>query len=192
MLALSSQWVLSDRFLATVPTAIADGTGALHLHLGTGSWVVTVASTSATTAVLTLPVPIGITAGDKFILRDVGAQTIVGGGTVLNPFPERRLSSIRPTAGLLENAVTIGHDATATELLRVLGTCETSILFAASGGGVAEAITVGDHVLDPGYRSDLTDRLYQTVAQYHEDNPLHDGLSKAEARRTLENHTAYS
>ena len=185
MLGRSEQWILSSRFLATVPAAVADGTGALHFHLGTGSWVVTVASTSATTAVLTLPVPVGITAGDRFILRDVGAQTIIGGGTVLNPLPALRLSSIRPTVVALADAVAVGPDATATELLRVLGTCEARVLFAASGGGVAEAITVGDHVLDPSYLSELTDRLYQAVAQSHEDNPLHDGLPKAEAAARL-------
>lgn len=185
MLGRSDQWILSSRFLATVPTAVADGTGALHFHLGTGSWVVTVASTSATTAVLTLPVHVSITAGDKFILRDVGAQTIIGGGTVLNPLPAPRLSSIRPTVVALAKAVAVGPDATATELLRVLGTCETNVLFAASGGGAAEAIRVGDHVLDPGYLSELTDHLYQAVTQSHEDNPLHDGLPKAEAAARL-------
>lgn len=185
MLGQPGQWVRSDRFLASVPEAISTGSGALHLHLGSGAWLVEASPTSETTAVLSLPVKIPITAGTRFLLRDVGAQAVVGGGTVLNPTPALRLRDIRPTTSALEAAVEAGPDEAAAQLLEVLGSSTQAALSAASGGGIVAAKVVGELVLSPGLLERLTPELTTMVERYHHQYPLHEGVVKAHVATQL-------
>lgn len=73
------------------------------LHLGTAEHLVSVrpygediAAGSSGTARVRLPHPLPVTPGDRFVLRDPGTGTTVGGGTVLDVDPRTRLSRSSP------------------------------------------------------------------------------------------------
>lgn len=78
--------------------------GAHLLHTGTGAWAVRIQVLGAAEVApgangpvrIHLPVPLPLRPGDRFVLRDAGSDTTVGGGTVLDVDPVLPPSRARP------------------------------------------------------------------------------------------------
>jgi selenocysteine-specific elongation factor len=78
--------------------------GAHLLHTGTGSWAVRIqvlggdAVTPGAEGLVRihLPAPLALRPGDRYVLRDTGTDTTVGGGTVLDLDPRLRPAHARP------------------------------------------------------------------------------------------------
>ena len=83
-----------DVFLRTLPGGRIDGRGSWRLHVGTVASPCTArplgtAVTEEGAVRLTLPDPLTLRVGDRFVLRDVGRGTTTAGGVVVDTSPPR-------------------------------------------------------------------------------------------------------
>ena len=184
---------MSDRFLAQLrfpprsPGEVTDR-GAYHVHLGTATVparlrAVTTGTEPAVIITTDLPVPVSV--GDRFILRDTGRRSVVAGGTILDPTPLRRPTADHVT--ILSGAVGHGPNELADALVAVHGTIGVIELDRSTGGGVpAGAVTVGNQYLSPEVFADRGRALTAAVVDYHQRYPLRPGLPKSEAASRLQ------
>ncbi|NNC39182.1 MAG: selenocysteine-specific translation elongation factor [Acidimicrobiia bacterium] len=191
MLGLPGEWVPTDVMLVDVQTAryIEDpltNRGAYHLHMGSGSWPVTLRLvedselTRAGAALLRLPEPIPVAVGDRFILRETGRRAVVGGGRVLDPSPRPRRADILPGLAALREALEAGPDRIAGALLSARQTEDLATLAAHSGGGTpAEALIIKGRALALPAVDVLTERATAAARVFQEENPLRPGIQKA-------------
>ncbi len=189
MLGKPGQWVPGDLLLVEVRRAryveeALTNRGAYHLHLGSGSWPVTLRMVEETegdgAALVKLAQPVPVVAGDRFILRETGRRAVVGGGRVLDPAPNPRRSKVLASLGSLRSALTAGPDAIATALLDARGTEELERLSSHSGGGTPSgAVVVKGRALAANSASTITARARDMVRRFHEQNPLRPGIQKA-------------
>jgi selenocysteine-specific elongation factor len=188
MLGLPGHWLDSTRLLvdyrparyATMPRK-----GSFHLHAGSGAWSVTLRLLSESLAMVDLPVPLPLAAGDRFILRESGRRVVVAGGRVLDPAPPR--ASVAVVAGSrLRQAVAVGPDAVAGELLEMRGDEQVATLASHSGGGIAVgAVSIGDRVMSSAAAASLEERLRTARSSHSGANPLRPGLPLTEAAAQL-------
>jgi selenocysteine-specific elongation factor len=191
MLGLPAQWAPSDLLLVDVKTArYVEGPltnrGAYHLHLGSGSWPVTLRLIESSelsgsgAALLRLPEEIPVAAGDRFILRETGRRAVVGGGRVLDPAPSPKRADLLESLHRLRAAVAGRPDELAGALLATRGSEDLARLAAHSGGGApGDALTVGNLALDRDRVKFLTGRATELAKRFHEENPLRPGIQKA-------------
>jgi selenocysteine-specific elongation factor len=191
MLGRPGEWVPTDMMLVDVRTAryIEDpltNRGAYHLHIGSGSWPVTLRLvegfelTRTGAALLRLPEPIPVAVGDRFILRETGRRAVVGGGRVLDPSPRPRRVDILSDLAALREALTYGPDRIADALLSARKTEDLATLGAHSGGGTpAEALILKGRAMSLRVVDDLTDRATAAARAFQEENPLRPGIQKA-------------
>ncbi len=110
--------------------------GAFHLHLGTADVNVTIRRIGETDGfVIDADARVPATMGDRFILRDSGRRSVVGGGRILDPHP-----GPRPTASDVDSLAGVVDADPATRggaLLSVRGITETETLIVDSDGGAA-------------------------------------------------------
>jgi len=83
-----------DVFLRSLPGGRIDGRGAWRLHVGTAASPCTARPLGAPVTEegavrLTLPEPLALRVGDRFVLRDVGRGTTTAGGLVVDTSPPR-------------------------------------------------------------------------------------------------------
>ncbi len=191
MLGLPGQWAPSDLLLVDVRTAryVEDpltNRGAYHLHLGSGSWPVTLrlvedAELSGSgAALLKLPARIPVVAGDRFILRETGRRSVVGGGRVLDPAPSPRRGETLKSLSGLRAALDEGADSIADALLGTRKTEDLARLAAHSGGGrPTDAVIVKGRAMARQHAHQTTARAVAAVRSFQSENPLRPGIQKA-------------
>lgn len=117
--------------------------------------------------------------GDRFILRDSGRQTVVGGGRVLDPTVTNRLATDQLTE--LADALDSSNNAKATALLSVRGVAGLRELEVASGGGApTTGLRAGSVVLSDSAARQIRATTIETISGYHALHPLRPGIPKAE------------
>ncbi len=191
MLGRPDDWQTTDTVLVQITTARyleepLTNRGAYHLHLGSGAWPVRIrlvqdsALEGSGPALLQLSHPLPLKVGDRFIVREVGRRSVVGGGRVLDPHPSIGISDLRRSAEVLPGAIEGSADDIATTLLGVRGSESLARLAADSGGGVpAGAVIVGTLALSQESAAELSGRALSTVGSFHRENPLRPGMPKA-------------
>ena len=176
-------------FLANIDAAryVEDLTprGAYHLHLGTGAWPVQLRSIPGTdisggAAILKLQQPLPVTVGERFILREVGRRSVVGGGTIVVPGADPRPSHNQKFVAAARSLPDLGPDEVATHLLSMFGTASLAdILVWSNGGSPSGAIVAGDIAITKEQGNAISVRITSLVRQFHVDNPLREGFPKA-------------
>jgi selenocysteine-specific elongation factor len=155
---------------------IADVPAAVTVHVGTKAVPARVARDGAY-AQLRLAEPVVAARGDRIVLR---TQTTVGGGTVLDPAPPRRLDTARLTVlergdpeeivrALVQGPVT-RHDLQARG---VLAPAELT-------RGLVAVRSAGEHVFSDAWLADLRATVHARLAARATSDPLDPGVPVAE------------
>ena len=159
--------------------------GAYHLHLGTGAWPITLrsipdAAISGGVALIKVGVPLPVTVGERFILREVGRRSVVGGGRVLVPDADPRPSVHRGHVDRVRQLAEATPDQVATELLSIFTTANMhDLLVWSNGGAPAGALVATEVAVTADHGAELSTRITSLVRQFHADNPLREGYPKA-------------
>ena len=155
---------------------IAEMPAALTVHVGTKAVPARVARDGAY-AQLRLAEPVVAARGDRVVLR---TQTTVGGGTVLDPAPPRRLEPERLAAlerGDPEEIVrTLVHAPVASRDLQARGLLAPAEL----ARGFAAVRAAGEHVFSDGWLEELRANVRTRLAARAESDPLDPGVPLAE------------
>ena len=198
MLGRPDDWHPTDTVLAYIETARyldepLTNRGAYHLHLGSGAWPVRIRLVQGSElegsgpALLQLSEPLLLKVGDRFIVREVGRRSVVGGGRVLDPHPAARLADLRRTVEPLRAVLNGSADQIASELLRIRGRDSLARLSADSGGGVPTgAVLAGPVALSESSASALSTAAGGIASAFHGKNPLRPGIPKASLASLLE------
>jgi selenocysteine-specific elongation factor len=153
---------------------------------------------------LRLAQPVVVTAGDRYILRLPSPSQTLGGGTVLNPHPQRRWRRFDPA--VLARLATLASGAPDEILLQTAERrpfLSTGELLAQSGLDlvVAEAaltelrqtkalvvVTAGAEPvwLTAGAWEGARSQVKAALADYHRTNPLRRGIPRGELRSRLQ------
>jgi selenocysteine-specific elongation factor len=163
--------------------------GSHHLHLGSGSWPARLRTVDRSDdrwiVILDTEEPIAVRAGDRLVLREVGRQAVVAGGTVLDPHPAGRSRPVRATVDALVGAAT-DPDSIATRLLSVRRVARIADLTADSGGGRPRgAVIVSDLAVSPEAHDSLSQEAAEAVRRYHRSHPFRPGIPVATLAQDL-------
>ncbi|HTR20534.1 MAG TPA: selenocysteine-specific translation elongation factor [Gemmatimonadales bacterium] len=163
----------------------------VRVHLGTAEVLARVAQTGPIKAGergrvrLVLEGPLVARGGDRFVLRSFSPVTTIGGGTVLDPYPN-------PTVRLTERRLSVGQDLSerflawtaeaglsglAEDQLAVrLGAppLDVTQVIAAAGKGV---IGSAGWWVSRGALASQVEHLVEVLEAYHRDRPLDPGMS---------------
>ncbi len=154
-------------------------------------------------AQIRLEKPVAALPGDRFIIRSYSPAMTIGGGVILHNRPPR----MRPTApGILERFRSLADPAPSGRLAVLIGEAgaagidaralrgltgldpetTTAHLQEAIGSGtvVALATTPPRYVAGSVYRA-LEGRVLETLENFHQKEPLSDGLAREEIRTRL-------
>ncbi|MFV1969671.1 MAG: selenocysteine-specific translation elongation factor [Acidimicrobiia bacterium] len=154
--------------------------GAFHFHIGTAHSPATIRRLHGTDAYLIdLDTSLPMVMGDRFILRDSGRRAVVGGGRVLDPHPQSRITPNH--IEILRSAVGGSATEMADALLSVRGITSINELTKATGGGSpSTGLRAGGTILSEDAASDTIDRSTRIVSEYHRHHPLRPGIPKPE------------
>ena len=182
-----------------------DRPGAWHVHAGSGDWTAQVSPVVGPPVRGTgfvrveLDTPALLTAGDRFVLREAGRKTTVGGGVVLDPDPSPRARGRHARA---QRAAQL--DARADALSRsdrgrlvLLATEERGALDAtrcAAAAGLSRSaadqaaemhglVTIGDAWAHPAAVGAWGDAVQAALAAYHAAHPVERAAPKDVALR---------
>jgi selenocysteine-specific elongation factor len=181
----------TERFLATLRQVRGldedlTARGAFHLHVGSGSWPVRLRILESGACLVRSREPIPLQVGDRFIVRETGRQAVVGGGRVLDPHPPESGTELRAAISTMVAALGESVDVIAAALLQIRGTAELDALFRDSGGGVPSTrFTTGTTAMADATAAGLLDDVVAATTQFHGDNRLRPGISKAELGSSL-------
>lgn len=164
--------------------------GAFHLHLGSGWWPVQVRPVTATdagsVALLRAPRPLPVTAGDRYILRDTGRRTVIGGGRVIDPAPVPGAWRDHAVVSTLVAALDAGPADIAEALLAARGLDDAGRLAAHAAGGLPDnAVRSGGLIMSPAWLAERAAAAAQLVADHHERHPLRAGIPRSELAEQL-------
>jgi selenocysteine-specific elongation factor len=155
---------------------LADVPAAVTVHVGTKAVPARVARDGAY-AQLRLAEPVVAARGDRVVLR---TQTTVGGGTVLDPAPPRRLEPERLAVlerGDPEEIVrTLVHAPVAGRELQARGVLAPGEL----ARGLTAVRAAGEHVFSDAWLAELRANVRARLAARAESNPLDPGVPLAE------------
>ena len=191
LLAREGQIRTTRKFLADVRVVrsydeVLTGRGAFHLHLGSGTWPVTIAPTTPAgitdrgAALVAVRSEVPVAMGDRFILREVGRRAVIAGGTVLDPSPVGRLLDVAAHVASLQEAVAGAPDTRAQALLDARGIARLDDLAADTGGGRPSRGAFSDSSAISERRAQLLlEGLEAAVRDYQAANPLREGAPKA-------------
>jgi selenocysteine-specific elongation factor len=179
----------TQRFTATMQPARSFAEipkrGAFHLHLGTADVNVTIRRISETDGfIIDADTRVPATLGNRFILRESGRRSVVGGGRILDPHP-----GSRPTASdvdALADAIDADAATRGEALLSLRGITETEILFVDSDGGTAtDGLIAGSFTISPAEATRIASEMHTIVNAYHADYPLRPGIGSGELATQL-------
>lgn len=163
----------------------------LRVHLATAEvlarvvQVRSIAPGETGVARLVLETPLVARGGDRFVLRSFSPVTTIGGGVVLDPFPERRprlrhrrlADTQSPEERLRGLAAEVGLVGLSVAGLAVrLGSSPDHVRAVIAAGG-AEFLTLDDTVVGRDVVAAEAGRLADVVRRYHADHPLDPGMS---------------
>lgn len=154
--------------------------GAFHVHIGTASSPAIIRRIHGSDAYrLALAGDVPAAMADRFILRDAGRQTVVGGGRVLDPEPTDQIS--RDQLHILIKAIDLSPREMADALLAVRGITDSAALLLATGGvAPSSAIHAGALILSEDAAGSIAAQSHEITAAYHEAHPLREGIPKPE------------
>ena len=142
--------------------------------------------------------PLAAKKGDRFVLRFYSPVETIGGGVVLDPNPGRKRRhnektleslSVRESGSLAENLLQAIADgspqlaplAHAQRTLGLSGSALAAELEALATAG--KVLPIGDKAaIDAGYKAKLEQAVRDTLAAYHAQNPLQEGMRREELR----------
>lgn len=125
-------------------------------------------------------------ARDRFILRETGRQTVIAGGTVLDPHPPLGGNALREAIDVLRGRGLGTGDDAASALLEVRGRAFLTDLARDSGGGEPSSVfRAGNEVVAEGAAQELLDQVISAVARFHHENRLRPGIPKATLSSSL-------
>ncbi|MGC8781786.1 MAG: SelB C-terminal domain-containing protein, partial [Anaerolineae bacterium] len=161
-------------------------------------------------AQLRLEAPVAVAAGDRFIIRQPSPSMTIGGGTIINPHPQRRWRRFQPDIIARLETLARGtpedlllHALTTAELSPLKAVVERSGLDAATAEStlarlIAEGQIIPLGVVQPplvassaaalsrgGWRA-LAGRMADILADYHGQYPLRPGLGREELKSRLQ------
>jgi selenocysteine-specific elongation factor len=131
-------------------------------------------------ALLDLPEPLCLQVGDRFILRETGRRTVMGGGRVLDPDPPPSARRARAGRAKLQAVLDGEPDEIAELLVEVRSSASLADLAADTGGGNPQnAVVIDDVAYSASLITALSAKLTAEVAEFHRSNPLRPGLATA-------------
>jgi selenocysteine-specific elongation factor len=190
MLGRPGEWRPTRRIVATFrqvsgQEAPRRDRGSFHLHAGSGAWPARLRTLDPGIVLIEVDQEIPLRAGDRFILREVGRQAVIGGGEALDPHPAGRTRTIRLTLPDLdiEGAT---PDLLASRLLAVRGFATASDLAADTGGGrAAGAVPAGQLVLSTDAHQAFSQRVLEIAEAFHQEQPFKAGVPRATLAHAL-------
>ncbi len=163
--------------------------GAYHLHMGSGSWPVELRPLSASppgpegsaeremAVLLRSETPLPVRVGERFILRETGRQSVVAGGRIIDPGAPRRAAQASLAFKQLERILEVDRDEAATMLLDVRGIASVAALAGWTAGGQPHSgLRSGDVAISAARVLTLVDGAVTSVAAFHEQHPLREGM----------------
>ena len=144
-------------------------------------------------AELQLDRPVGLLAGDRFVLRDAGARRTLAGGDVLDIFPPSRHKRRPERLALLRTMASGAWDKTLAQAAEQALCGADLTRFALNANLDAEASEglvaacglrrVGNTVFSPAHWRTLAERLRQALAEEHQRAPDMPGVERDRLRR---------
>jgi selenocysteine-specific elongation factor len=146
--------------------------------------------------------PAAVTRGDRFILRAYSPTVTIGGGWIIDPAPPR--GSIRTAAGQQRLAALVA-DLPAAALQMVADTAAMGLPMQALSSRAGETPTaaidlagvlevggrarrVGERLVATEVMQALAAQLVRAIGEFHQANPLADGVPREEARERVFTH----
>ena len=207
------------RMLKSIPRPLANNT-TVHFFAGTAQCQARVrildrkeiAPGDQSWVQLALSTPVAVLKGDHFIIRQPSPSQTLGGGSIVNPFPQRRHRRFRPevlqrlellthgtpeqilllelehdqpceAAALVRNSTLVPEKA-ALALSSLLGTGQ-AVLLNPSGKGPDSAPDSTEYVISASGWQNLIERMSAVLHQHHRRFPLRAGISREELKSRL-------
>ena len=130
--------------------------------------------------------PLPLAPGDRFVLRDAGRVLTFGGGTVLDPLPERERRKDPQVLDRLRR-MAAGPDESLRALVDAQGVIERDEALFRSGASEIEAgiVQQGRKLVSAEAAAKLERRARAVLEQQHRDHPLERGMSREALRAEL-------
>jgi selenocysteine-specific elongation factor len=161
-------------------------------------------------AQLRLQAPVLLAAGDRFIIRQASPSMTLGGGQVVNPHPRRRWQRFQP--GVIADLEALARGSPEDLLLHTLGAMEPAPIRSVVERSGLEArsaepalaalvesgrviplgtvqsplVTSMTPVISVGGWHRLSDRMADTLAEYHAQYPFRPGMPREELKSRLQ------
>lgn len=179
----------SSRFLATIHPARMfkeiPKRGAFHVHLGTADTAASIRRIADTMGYLvTTADPLPAAVGDRFILRDSGRRSVVGGGRILDPGANARpaIRDIETMHAVLD----ADPDTKVDALVKLRGVADIAAVRLETGGGSPRStIQAGGKAISDEVHESIVRDISRIVAEYHSNFPLRPGIGRTELATTL-------
>ncbi len=152
------------------------------LHIGSAAVPVRARGLGADTARLSLAVSLPLRIGDRGVLRDPGANHVLGGATVLDPLPSAftRRGAAAVRSGVLDKLDGVPDGAAELARRGVMRASELQAIGAQIPSGVARQ---GDWLLDGAAAHARAAELTTAVRAHAEQHPLEPGMPREAARQ---------
>ncbi|GMQ98729.1 MAG: selenocysteine-specific translation elongation factor [Acidimicrobiia bacterium] len=179
----------SNRFLAVIHPARMFNEipkrGGFHVHIGTADTSASIRRVVGTQGYLVTTaelVPAAV--GDRFILRDSGRRSVVGGGRILDPG-----TNVRPAPQDVETMLEVldsDPDTKADALVRLRGVADVAAVALETGGGSpSSALQAGGTAISDKVQESTILEISRIVDEYHSQFPLRPGIGRTELASTL-------
>jgi len=158
------------------------------LHAGTASVAVALRPLGEGAVRVRLERPLPLHPGDVTLLRDPGAHRVLGRLTLLDTAPpplQRRGAAAARARDLTRTPAGTAGPVDGAQLLRERGTVLRRELDAVGAHVPADAVQVGDRLVDPELARRLRERLTAAVAEHRAQAPLEPGPTVEDLRRLL-------
>jgi selenocysteine-specific elongation factor len=138
----------------------------------------------ATYARITLSRPLTLEVGERFVLRESGRRSTVGGGSVLDVAPVGPFASER-WLGYLAAGAASPREGLPALAVQVRGAVRADDLRLMLGSEPPESLRTGGWCVDPHVRETAASAVVATLGAFHREHPLDDGASLADVRAVV-------
>ncbi|MCL1593519.1 MAG: selenocysteine-specific translation elongation factor [Actinomycetia bacterium] len=174
-------WIRPARIFAEVPKR-----GGFHIHIGTADTSATIRRVPETDGyIVATAEPIPAAVGDRFILRDSGRRSVVGGGRVLDP----GAGTVATSGDVLrmEAVLDASPDVMADALVDMRGITNAATVVLETGGGrPSAALVAGANLVSAASVLRIETDVEEIVSGYHTEYPLRPGIHSAELATRLQ------